>query len=239
MRRALPAAGALVAGMLATVPGWAAPLEGFRLAAVSPHFFFYSRNGEPIDVPAVERELQKVELLLGHELAGTADYYRYATPQELAANVGSYAAGVTFANRREIHTTRRSHRHEIVHLVAAQLGDPGPFFQEGLAMALESDQERRSLEDLPADLRRVRISTMAARFEGMDPETSYPLAGSFVAFLIRTHGISSMAEFFRACGPSGRDRDRVFRSIFGETLDEAGAAWAGAHGVGGRAAAAR
>src|SRR5260221_6785409 len=129
--------------MLAAAPVWAQPPRGFQLAAQTPHFLFYSRNGERIDVHEVERALCKVQRLLEQKLPGGAEYYRYGTPQEIAANLGEYASGVTLGSLRQIHTVRREcPLHEIVHLVAAQLGDPGPFFQEGLAVALSGSKWR-------------------------------------------------------------------------------------------------
>ena len=229
MHATLQAGSGLLCGMLATAPVWAEPPRGFQLAAQTPHFLFYSRNGEPIDVHEVERSLWKVQRLLGQELAGRAEYYRYGTPQEVAADVGEYASGVTLGRLRQIHTVRECHLHEIVHLVAAQLGDPGPFFQEGLAVALSGSKWRGQTLGkvrLPAALRQQKVSVLAARFESMDPETAYPVAGSFVAFLIKTYGVSRVAEFFRASGDSGSPGDHAFRATFGESLDQAGAAWA-------------
>jgi hypothetical protein len=104
--------------------------------------------------------------------------------RKVAADLGEYATGVTLGSLRQIHTVRREcHLHEIVHLVAAQLGDPGPFFQEGLAVALSGSKWRGqalSGHRLPASLRRQKISTLAARFETLPPEVAYPAAGSFV-----------------------------------------------------------
>ena len=218
----------LLCGLLAATPAWTEPSRGFRLAAQTPHFLFYSRNGESIDVHEVERSLWKIQRLLGQELPGPAEYYRYGTPQEVAADLGEYASGVTLGRLRQIHMVRECPLHEIVHLVAAQLGDPGPFFQEGLAVALSGSKWRGqalSRVRLPAALRRQDVSVLAARFESMDPETAYPIAGSFVAFLIKTYGVSRMAEFFRASGDSGSPPDVAFRSTFGESLDQAGTAW--------------
>jgi hypothetical protein len=214
---------------------WAEPSRGFQLAARTPHFLFYTRNGEPIDVHEVERSLWKVQRLLGQELPGQAEYYRYGTPQEVAADLGEYATGVTLGSLRQIHTVHREcHLHEIVHLVAAQLGDPGPFFQEGLAVALSGPSWRgQALTGVrpPAALRRQGISALAARFESLPPDVAYPVAGSFVAFLIKTHGVSRVAAFFRASGASGAPRDDAFRATFGVGLDEAGAAWAEGRGL--------
>jgi hypothetical protein len=226
----LRSGGGLLCGLLAAAPAWADPSRGFQLAAQTPHFLFYTRNGEPIDVHEVERSLWKVQRLLGQELPGPAEYYRYGTPQEVAADLGEYATGVTLGSLRQIHTVRREcHLHEIVHLVAAQLGDPGPFFHEGLAVALSGAKWRgKALAGvrLPAAWRRQRFSVLAARFERLSPETAYPVAGSFVASLIKTHGVSRVAAFFRACGRAGAPKDDAFRATFGESLDEAGAAWA-------------
>jgi hypothetical protein len=220
---------AFLCGMLATAPAWAEPPRGFQLAAQTRNFLFYSRYGEPIDVHEVERSLWRVQRLLGQELGGRAEYYRYGSTQEVAADIGPYATGVTLGRLRQIHTVRDCHLHEIVHLVAAQLGDPGTFFDEGLAVALSGSKWRgQALAGvrLPAALRGRRLSALVDRFEDMDAAIAYPLAGSFVAFLIKTHGVSRVAEFFRACGDSGRPREAAFRQAFGVTLDEAGAAWA-------------
>jgi hypothetical protein len=231
MRKTWCARGILVCGLLAATSAWAEPPLGFRLAAQSPHFLFYTRHGEPIDVHEVESSLSRVQQLLGQKLPGRAEYYRYGTPQEVAANVGEYASGVTFGGLRQIHTTRRCHLHEIVHLVAAQLGDPGAFFNEGLAIALGSLQDgglrvpRRVR--LPGRLRKLTMSALAARFDTLEPEVAYPLAGSFVGYLVRTHGVPRVAAFFRASGYSGVPRAAAFEASFGMSLDEAGARWAG------------
>jgi hypothetical protein len=222
-------AAGIVSFLLAATPVCAEPLRGFQLAAITRDFLFYSRHGEPIDVRGVEQSLRKVEQLLGQKLPGRAAYYRYATPQEVAASVGPYAAGVTFGSLRQIHSTRKSHLHEVVHLVAAQLGDPGPFFHEGLAVALSKERRDRGrrARGLPPSLRGVQLSAVVAGFESLDAQTAYPVAGSFVAFLIKSHGMARVAEFFRACAGSASPREAAFRATFGRTLDEAGAAWAG------------
>jgi hypothetical protein len=111
----------------------AAALPGFILTASTPRVSFYTR-GPAVDVKGVEASLTRIEGTLGTRLAGHASYYRYASAQEVAAGTGHYADGVTFAG--QVHSDRQCHDHELVHLVAAQMGDPGRFFQEGLAVAL-------------------------------------------------------------------------------------------------------
>jgi hypothetical protein len=57
----------------------------------------------------------------------------------------------------------------------------------------------------------------------MDAQKAYPVAGSFVAYLIKTQGMAKTAQFFRAC--SGGNTAAAFQSTFGLSMDEAGAGW--------------
>jgi hypothetical protein len=180
-----------------------------------------------VDARKTESYLVQVEQLLGQQVAGRADYYRYATAQELAAGTGTYAAGLTHAH--EIHSTQEFHAHEIVHLVAAQMGgDPGAFFQEGLAVAI-GNHARWHGSDVDKTARKAArgtsLSAFVAGFPSVDPEVAYAVAGSFVNRLIKTHGMARVAEFFRACRP-GTTPSAAFARTFGQSLDEAGAAWA-------------
>jgi hypothetical protein len=208
----------------------AAPLPGFVLTAQTQHFSFYSRDNQKVDAQKSEKYLTQVEQQLGQQVAGRAEYYRYATAQELAAGTGTYAAGLTLAHSGQIHSTQAFHAHEIVHLVAGQMGNPGVFFQEGLAVALGNEAKWRG-KDVDSLARKTaasaRVSTLVARFESLDADTAYAVAGSFVSHLIKAHGLAKVAEFFRACPASGANASVAFARTFGQSLDEAGAAWTG------------
>jgi hypothetical protein len=216
----------LVAGILAAANLQAAPLPGFVLTAQTQHFSFYSRDNQKVDSQKTERYLAQVEQLLGQQVDGRAEYYRYATAQELAAGTGTYAAGLTLAG--QIHSTQAFHAHEIVHLVAGQMGNPGVFFQEGLAVAIgnEAKWQGKDVDSLARKAAGTKLSSIVARFDSMDADTAYAVAGSFVNRLIKTQGIGKVAEFFRACGPKGTNTTAAFARTFGQSLDEAGAAWA-------------
>ena len=205
----------------------AGPLPGFALRAQTDHFSFYSRDAQKIDAQKSERYLSEIQSLLGQRVSGRAEYYRYATPQEIAAGTGTYAEGVTFARAGQIHSTQEFHAHEIVHLVAGQMGNPGAFFQEGLAVALGNGGRwhGKDVHKLARETaRHARLSALVAGFPRLDADTGYPVAGSFVATLIKQQGIAKVSEFFRAC--TGGDTAAAFARTFGHTLDEAGAAWA-------------
>jgi len=221
------AAGVAVA-VLAALNLQAAPLPGFVLTAQTEHFTFYSRDNQKVDAQKSEKYLAQVEQMLGQQVAGRAEYYRYATAQELAAGTGTYAAGLTLAHAGQIHSTQAFHAHEIVHLVAGQMGNPGLFFQEGLAVAVGNEAKWQG-KDVDSLARKTaagaRLSTLVARFESLEADTAYAVAGSFVNHLIKTHGIAKVAEFFRACPAPGANTAAVFARTFGQSLDEAGTAW--------------
>jgi hypothetical protein len=201
----------------------AAPLPGFALAAQTPHFSFYSR-GEKVDAQKVEKRVTELEKMFGQTVKH-ADYYRYATAQEVAAGTGQYAAGVTFAAAGEVHSTEAFHEHELVHLVAGQLGAPGAFFEEGLAVAIGNHGRwhGRSVDQV-AKGTTATVDAMVAGFDRMDPEQAYAVAGSFVGHLVRTQGLEKVSAFFRGCRP-GTDTASAFASAFGKTLQAAGTEW--------------
>jgi len=202
----------------------AAPLPGFVLTGQTAHFSFFTR-GEHVDAARVEKRVGELEKLFDQPLTQHANYYRYASAQEVAAGTGHYAAGVTFAKEGEVHSTEPCHDHELVHLVAGQLGDPGAFFQEGLAVAVgnKGQWQGRSADKL-ARAHAAEVVDMAAAFERFEAGASYAVAGSFVGWLIRTQGMPAVVGFFRAC-PRGADVKAAFARSFGRELGAAAADW--------------
>lgn len=207
----------------------AAPPPGFKLAAETRHFVFYSRESRKVEADRSEKFLLRTADLLSHDLQGRVTYYLHEHPQDVAAATGIYADGVTVPATGEIHSVRAYHPHEIVHSLADELGDPGPFFHEGLAVALGNEGRWRGArvdEIARKAAGRHRWRGLVDEFDRLDPEVGYPIAGSFVGFLVRTHGAQRVAAFFRGC--RRESRDRRFHEVFGITLDEAGQAWASA-----------
>lgn len=207
----------------------AAPPPGFKLAAETRHFVFYSREPRKVDADRSEKFLLRTAELLSHDLQGRVSYYLHEHPQEVAAATGIYADGVTVPATGEIHSVHPFHPHEIVHRLADEMGDPGPFFHEGLAVALGNQGRWRGarVDDIARkQALRYRWRTLVDQFDRLDPELSYPVAGSFLSFLARTHGTERVSTFFRGC--KRESRDRRFHEVFGITLDEAGQAWASA-----------
>jgi hypothetical protein len=207
----------------------AAPLPGFELVSQSEHFAFYSRRGRKTEAKASERFLLTTAKLMGQEPGRQqAAYYLHESADELGAATGVVTTGLTDLTSGDIHSTRSYHPHEIVHRLAAELGDPGRFFHEGLAVALgdEGKQGGQSVDTLARKaMAGLKLRSVVDQFAKVDAGAAYPVAGSFVGYLVRRHGAATVAQFFRGCEPKASVRDRRFEMVFGVSLDDAGAAW--------------
>lgn len=205
----------------------AAAAPGFTLAAQTPRFSFYTK-GAKVDADKSEKYLTKVEAVLGARFDGHAEYYRYESPIEVAAATGSYAEGVTLPGQKQIHSAHGFHAHEIVHLLATQMGNPGAMFHEGLAVVLGNDGKwggkdvdglaKRALQGRSAE-------RVLASFESIPTDIGFPVAASFVRDLSERHGMTKLADFFRAC-PEPAQRDAAFAQTFGVSYAQAVATWA-------------
>jgi hypothetical protein len=215
-------------GLLGAASATASPLAGFALRAETRNFAFFSRGDARVDVRRPEAQLARVEAALGQRLSARIDYYMYDRAEDLVATTGRYAGGLTFPELGQVHSTSSSQDHEIVHVIAHQLGNPGPFFQEGLAVEL-GDHGRWRGQPVDRVARTIvpgtTLETLIARFDANDPGEGYAVAGSFVSFLIKAHGITQVSHFFRAC-QGERTTAAAFAAIFGETLEVAGTKWA-------------
>ena len=219
----------LVAILAAAMPAQTAAPKGFAVATETRNFVFYTRDGGKVDAAKSQRFLDEVSGKLGAKVEDKKAYYRYQWSEEIAFVVGPAAASASGAYMAtgDIHSTKAHDQHEIVHRAAFAMGDPGALFQEGLAVEL-GDQGRygkAKVDELAKKAaRQVAFRTLADEFTTLAPEVRYPLAGSFVKFLVAQHGLAKVSELFGACKDE-RARDAQFAQVFGVTLDAAGAAW--------------
>jgi hypothetical protein len=218
---------ATVSLLVTAAAALAAPAPGFTLAAQTPRFSFYTK-GAKVDADKSEQYLTKVEQVLGAQFDGHAEYYRYESPKEVAMATGNFAEGVTLPGQKQIHSAHGFHAHEIVHLLATQLGNPGAMFHEGLAVVLGNDAKWGG-KDVDGIAKRALKGRDAVRtlaqFETIPTEFGFPLAASFVRDLSKRHGMAKLADFFRACPQPGQ-RDAAFQQTFGVSYAQAVATWA-------------
>ncbi len=211
------------------------PIRGFALIAETKHFSFYAYGADgrkrKVDPERNERLLAEITALLGVQQTERIQYYRHDYPEEVAFHAGQpslWAAGVAIPETATIHTVEAAHAHEIVHIVAAHLGNPGRFFQEGLAVALG---DKKKLWGRPVDrmardaLGHAQLSTAFAHFDELPPEMAYPLAGSFVRYLIGRFGLARVCEFYRRAPSAGAGQEAGFQEVFGASFAETSRQW--------------
>ncbi len=116
--------------------------------------------------------------------------------------------------------------HELVHNLSAAIGDPPPFFAEGLAVAFEGlpdDLGQLDPRDGSPALPPLAIDDLLTLPTGVRLGTAggYPIAGAFTAFLIRTHGLDAHLRLYARLRQTTQRGaiDRAFRDALGVSLD--------------------
>lgn len=168
-----------------------------------------------------EAHVVDVERILAVRRRAPLEAFVYRSASEKASLVGAGETYVAKPWRGEVHVQREEFphevlRHEIVHVIAAELG-PWPFrvsgrlggmwmnpgLVEGLAVAVADEPrddltpDEWSLAMLELDrLPRAR-SLFGAGFLGQGAGASYAAAGSFVAHLLRTRGPAEVGAMYR------------------------------------------
>jgi len=205
------------------VPAEAGAAPAFKLVARTSHVDYFAVKGRKVDVRRSEEFLERLSSLFGPAPDGwRIRYYRHPSAGELSGHVGFAVSGVADLATGRIDSSREFHPHELVHAVTGREGHPPVFFAEGLAVALTSRGEWNG-----RDMDAVARSEMAARgslepflaaFPEQNPDVSYAVAGSFVAFLLDQHGIGPMLAFVRGCGRSPETYERAFRRAYGRSV---------------------
>jgi hypothetical protein len=160
-------------------------------------------------------------------------------------HTGNYNTnGFATPERFELHTLWPTDNHEVVHIYTALVGRPSDFFNEGIAVAFQTNPAANDFESVfngqqvhQACAEYLRFGRLIVPLDRIiqtndfralsDATQSYRQAGSFVRFLVDRYGIPRTLEFFRISSRGDSlttIRDR-FLSAFGEALQTAEAAW--------------
>jgi hypothetical protein len=207
----------------------AGPSREFQLQTQTAHVSYFSSGGR-VDVKRSEAFLERLSRVFGEApKEWHVEYYYHGSAHHIPTRVGAHATGLTDLSARRIDSIRTFHPHELVHAVAGRVGRCPVFFAEGIAVALTSDAQwgGRPIDEAAraALASGVRVEPFLAAFERQDPRVAYPVAASFVAFLLDHHGIESFIVFLRECGPSPRRYETAFRRAFGRSVANAAIAW--------------
>jgi len=205
------------------------------------HFVFHYSAGDGVD-PAWQEAYHEWAVAQLGVTPPIIQYNKYQTPAHMAALTGRNTNGFADPAGAAIHTLWPTDKHEVVHVYAASWGFPVALFVEGLAVAHQTNPPANdfvprwngtALDDLVRRLRALEtvppIAAIAetAAFRARDSDIMYPVAGSFVRFLIVTQGIGAMRRLYGEM-PNDATLSTVraaFLRTYGFTLDEAEARW--------------
>jgi hypothetical protein len=220
-------------------------LPPLPVANESASFRYHYVAGDRVDADWQETYHSWATARLGVSLAQKIEYHKYQSRQAMGERTGNYNTnGFAEPSRFEIHTLWPTDNHEVVHVYTALIGRPSDFFNEGIAVAFQTNPAAGDFESvfngqqvhnacsqylqagtlvLPLD--RI-VSTTAFRAVG-DQVLSYREAGSFVRFAIDRFGITRVLQFFRISSrtDSLATIQERFQSAFGLSMEAVESEW--------------
>lgn len=235
--------GAFAPLMLSCDSHSADPVEELPRQRESEHFVLYYAPGDHVDATWQDGYHEWLMAALDVEMAQKIHYFKYRDRAHLRRVTGKNTNGYAESDAFRFHTIWPIDNHEMVHVVVFNtIGRASALFDEGMAVAHQTDPSGadvvprwsgRSVHDIARDHHRAgTIPTMDALLEStsfreVDPNVTYPLAGSFVRFLIDDSGLGTMKGFTARSSPDDRSatiRNR-FRAAYGEEVDQAWERW--------------
>jgi hypothetical protein len=209
----------------------------------STHYVYYMARGDVVDTTWQERYYAWLTASLGVTPAAKLEYHKYRDRTHLRALTGRNTNGFADPGTVRFHTIWPMDNHEGVHtLVILYMGHPPALFNEGIAVAHQTDPSRNDYtprwngEPLHTIARRLDASgrlpasgslLTSTGFAAQDPEITYPVSGSFVRYLLDQYGLARMRTFLAGSSFSDSDLRTVTRFIgaYGKTVDEAWTEW--------------
>jgi hypothetical protein len=193
-----------------SAPGASNP--GLTEITSSAHYTIHSAPGDTVDTAWQDAYYEWVLVELQLQPTSRLDYHKYRDRAHLRALTGRDTNGFAEPGTTRFHTIWPIDNHEGVHtLVILQIGHPPALFNEGVAVAHQTDPARGVFRprwngtDLHALARQYEaagrlpaLSSLlrSSDFFSFDPNVMYPCAGSFVRYLIDTQGLTPMKRYF-------------------------------------------
>jgi hypothetical protein len=227
--------------------GPTAPSEDDLRAALprsvtTDHYVFRHAEGDTIHPDAQEGFHRWVEDVLGTPFRAPITYNKYRDRAQMQALTGLATNGWADPPALTVHSIHPADAHEAVHVITFAIGRPTDFWNEGIAVALnqfpglgitEPSWQGRPVHLVAADFlaagRVPSLTTILATdpFRGIEEARGYPIAGSFVWYLIERSGIDPLLLQFRGASrgdSSGVVVDR-FERAYGRTLTTVDQEW--------------
>jgi hypothetical protein len=195
----------------------------------SPGDFVYAERSEAFHNWAVS--------LLGVTCPKKIDYYKYKDREQQKRITGLTYTGWAISQTFEAHSYLPWMNHECVHLYTSLFGRPSDFFNEGIAVALQTDPYNNDYEAREKSGERVHDLVKRYKDGGVlipidnildssgfrtgDFTIAYPEAGSFIRYLINTYGIEQLKNFFASSSydDSAAEIKTKFLSAYGISIN--------------------
>ncbi len=220
-------------------------LPELNLQAESAAYTYRAAPGDTIDTAWQQTYHDWAVATLELSLTRRVLYNKYLSRQHMGAIAGkSNTNGFATLESFEIHTIWPTDNHEVVHLFTSTFGFPVALFNEGIAVAHQTNPARNDfvakwngtpLHDHARTFRQtgrlIRLGQIidSNAFRSLDAEITYPQSGSFMRWLIDTQGLAKVKALFGRVAytaPPATSR-AAFLDVFGMTLEEAEERWLG------------
>jgi hypothetical protein len=225
-------------------PSSSTPQDALPVETTTAHYVFHASVGDVVQPDTQEQYHAWVLEQFGVSVDRPIHYYKYRDRSQMQQLTGKLTNGWADPNTSSVHSIFPWDNHEVVHVVTALIGRPSDFFNEGIAVAMQTDPQRnvwepmwngRSIHSWASEYERThQLPSLAAivetvAFRALDDTRSYPVAGSVVRFLLDALGMGRMQAFFRATSrdAGAADIDREFSAAFGMSLCDAEIQWHG------------
>lgn len=220
-----PGARTLQIGLVLTMPG-EAWFDDVQVRAVHPSWtvdeeppFRFHQLGRDRVGPRSRQQMHaafaEFSAFFGQAPPSVA-YWKYPDNATKALYTG--VAGNGHVVGAALHTVWTVDRHELVHIFAGALGDPGPLPGEGLAVWLAGDWDHKPVREAARACldRWIPLPTLASaqHFRAAPDALTYPIAGALIGYLLETRGREALLRCYAAgmAGLNLEDLDRELRA---------------------------
>lgn len=202
------------------------PADSLTGSAMSANIDFLFSQGDSVETDRQEAFHAWVVNQLRIVPVRRLQYRKYRDRAHMRRVTGQLTNGWADPPAWTAHSIWTWDAHEAVHVYTAVIGRPSDFFNEGIAVALSADPSTRRfvslwnntpIDDIARSLHRARalpailtiVETEA--FRRLPDQTSYPAAGSFVSYVLRTSGMDAIQTFFRSSSRADTQADIASR----------------------------
>jgi len=223
-----------------TAPDPGAGVASLSLTLETASYVFHYSEGDGVDAERQEAFHAWATAQLGVAPGPKVQYFKYRSLAHMGSLTGRIANGWADPEAFAVHSIFRWNAHEAIHVYSALIGRPSDFFNEGLAVAMATDplagiyvprwngiSVHAWARQHASTLLPLESMVTTSDFRALDDGTSYPQAGSFVAYLIDAYGIGPLESLF-AAGTRDDSKARIlagFQRSFGVSLDQAERGW--------------